>query len=95
METLDALQSAYWLIDMLQVCIIRKWFCMWKDSIDKKALVISRSLIECSVTARMLDLVENEGLTLGTAAYCLMEEGVAEYKTLLEICDQIRMHRRK
>ena len=45
----------------------------------------------------MLDLlqVETEELTLGAAAYKLMEEEVADHKTLLEICDQIRMHRRK
>ena len=48
-----------------------------------------------SVTARMLYLVENKGVSLGSAATALMEEGVADYNTLNEICDQIRMHRRK
>ena len=68
---------------------------MWKASIGKKELVVSGSLLESSVTVRMLDLVENQGWSLGAAATSLMEEGVADFGTLNEICDQIRMHRRK
>ena len=75
----------------LLICRLQQW----KNNMKRKALVMGGSIVGCSVTARMLDLVDNKGHSLGKAAFSLLEAGVADKQTLDEVVYQIRMHRRE
>ena len=60
-----------------------------------KVLLMAGSIAGNSVTAKLLDLVDNKGHSLGKAAFSLLEAGVADKQTLDEVVYQIRMHRRE
>ena len=64
------------------MCFLRMRFYMWKDSKVRNALVVSGSLVECSVTAKYLELVERHGYSMAGAAWKLEEEGENESTVL-------------
>ena len=65
-----------------------------RDSKVRNALVVSVSLVECSVTAKYLELVERHGYSMAGAAWKLVEEGENE-STVLEIGNQMREYRKQ
>ena len=77
-------------LDYVILCRLQQW----KGNMKTKAFLMGCSIVGNSVTARMLDLVENQGYPLGRAAFSLEEVGVADKKTLEEIVEQMRNHRK-
>ena len=87
-------QEAWYLIYKLQICILRMWFYMWKDSKVRKALVVSGSLVESSVAVKYIELIERHGYSLAGGAWKLVEDGENE-SAVLEIGEQLREYRKQ
>ena len=92
-RTAIALQDVWEGIHMLEKCMLRMWFCKWRDGKNRTALVISGGLIVNSVASKFLELVERQGYSMSAAAWKLVEEG-EDQRAVLEIGEQMREYRK-